>query len=699
MGSSKKNKEKDREHKRKRRHHSRSRSRSRERDVRIDRDRRDRRKKDEKKRKREYSPTADQQFARPPPKNSNDNRDVPESDVKESLSLSISDTNKIRAKLGLKPLDVPGSSGKDGDDSKSSKKEDVHVPPTNLSDVKKTEDLREKMLQMKEKRRINKKLGMVKTLAGTDSDDEDTLAWVLKNRKIQDEREKAAKQAKMLEEMDAEFGVGELIENEFKPQKKYTAKELAGLKVEHDQEKFGEGQTVILTLKDKGVLDEDEDTLINVNIKDEERAQRYKENKKKKLDYNPYDEEFDQYGTLKPKEILDKYDEEIHGKKIESFQLGRGGKYDAEQDKRMEEIKRELAARGEALTLPPPKLASEFYTESEMASFNKVKKKTRKLRKKQKAVTADDLLPLPGDQGQDLAKKYRKVKKEADQEEGEIMDIEAQKDGATKTEPSIPDSDFGLDDDLVQVAIEEEKAALELELVLERTRKLKQKKLVKDRGKMLADTIVKQEPEEEVTSSELQGNSGTMVLNATSEFCRTLGEIPTYGVHGAKMEEEDELMDFEKELVTQPHEETEDEHKLGWQQVEIDTRPVEIKEEDKAVLDDEPVVTDGLAAALELACKKGYLDKTLKKPVSAPKHVHLQAKNYSIEDKRYDDLDEKFRKRDRYMGGVVTDFKEKNAYKPDVKLEYIDEAGRIMNPKEAFRYKYGVLEMRVGNRQ
>ena len=35
---------------------------------------------------------------------------------------------------------------------------------------------------------------MVKTLAGTDSDDEDTLAWVLKNRKIQDEREKAAKQ-------------------------------------------------------------------------------------------------------------------------------------------------------------------------------------------------------------------------------------------------------------------------------------------------------------------------------------------------------------------------------------------------------------------------------------------------------------------------------------------------------------------------
>ena len=59
---------------------------------------------------------------------------------------------------------------------------------------------------------------------------------------------------------------------------------------------------------------------------------------------------------------------------------------------------------------------------------------------------------------------------------------------------------------------------------------------------MLAETLVKQEPEEEMTNSELQGSSGAMVLNATSEFCRTLGEIPTYGVPGSKTEEEDELL-------------------------------------------------------------------------------------------------------------------------------------------------------------
>lgn len=32
------------------------------------------------------------------------------------------------------------------------------------------------------------------------------------------------------------------------------------------------------------------------------------------------------------------------------------------------------------------------------------------------------------------------------------------------------------------------------------------------------------------------------------------------------------------------------------------------------------------------------------------------------------------------------DFKEKDTFKPNVKLEYIDDNGRILNAKEAFRY-------------
>lgn len=43
----------------------------------------------------------------------------------------------------------------------------------------------------------------------------------------------------------------------------------------------------------------------------------------------------------------------------------------------------------------------------------------------------------------------------------------------------------------------------------------------------------------------------------------------------------------------------------AWQKVEIDTRPVEIVADDKPVLDDEPVLTGGLASALKLASTKG----------------------------------------------------------------------------------------------
>lgn len=51
----------------------------------------------------------------------------------------------------------------------------------------------------------------------------------------------------------------------------------------------------------------------------------------------------------------------------------------------------------------------------------------------------------------------------------------------------------------------------------------------------------------------------------------------------------------------------------------------------------------------------------------------------------FSDLDEKYRKRERYGGGIITDFKEKDSYKPNFKLEYVDDAGRHMNQKEAFR--------------
>jgi SART-1 family len=47
--------------------------------------------------------------------------------------------------------------------------------------------------------------------------------------------------------------------------------------------------------------------------------------------------------------------------------------------------------------------------------------------------------------------------------------------------------------------------------------------------------------------------------------------------------------------------------------------------------------------------------------------------------------DDKYRKRDRYIGSGGMEFREKEGYKPEVKLEYVDDAGRTVTPKEAFR--------------
>lgn len=80
----------------------------------------------------------------------------------------------------------------------------------------------------------------------------------------------------MLEELDEQFGISEVIEQEKRERahKQYTDKHLKGLRVDHDLDNFGEGKTVVLTLKDQGVLDEDDDVLVNVNMLDDERYKK-----------------------------------------------------------------------------------------------------------------------------------------------------------------------------------------------------------------------------------------------------------------------------------------------------------------------------------------------------------------------------------------------------------------------------------------
>lgn len=58
---------------------------------------------------------------------------------------------------------------------------------------------------------------------------------------------------------------------------------------------------------------------------------------------------------------------------------------------------------------------------------------------------------------------------------------------------------------------------------------------------------------------------------------------------------------------------------------------------------------------------------------------------FSLSPKKKNSDDDRLGRRDRYSG-AMQEFREKDGYNPDFKLDYVDEKGRMMNQKEAFRY-------------
>ena len=78
----------------------------------------------------------------------------------EHASLSIDETNKLRASLGLKPLAVDNKSTGDSDAPNKGLNSDenfVHRPPENLTEKKRTEELTRKLNERKEARNLQGK--------------------------------------------------------------------------------------------------------------------------------------------------------------------------------------------------------------------------------------------------------------------------------------------------------------------------------------------------------------------------------------------------------------------------------------------------------------------------------------------------------------------------------------------------------------
>ncbi|XP_050535297.1 U4/U6.U5 tri-snRNP-associated protein 1 [Daktulosphaira vitifoliae] len=620
-------------------------------------------KKDKSKDKQKYHSSDDDIiFVPPPPKISRDEARTPPPPSltpppppnisSSSDSLSIEETNKLRAKLGLKPLQVDNiGTTKNRDDGlqviAGDEGEFVHKPAASITERNRIDKIKTKIAERKQKRLIESKMLNVKKLADSDSE-EDAVSWVQKTKNIQEEREKAKKKAQELEEMDDVFGVGDLIQESTKNEMSnlYSSKHLKGLEVQHSMDQFLEGKDVILTLQDKDVLAEDPDVLVNVNMIDDENYKLNIDRRKQRSNYSGYDE-LEEMDVDKPSLVLSKYDEEIDGIQKKSFKLGINN-YQAKRETIKEKLKKNLNL--DSLSSTQLKLASDYYNDSEMSvKFKKVKKK--KLR----------INPLKADK---LERSLRL----------------ANKNGAKEDNDDLDEIEDVLNGDLVDVEIKienDDEDDMGLQLALKKARKLKQLEIIEKKPDV-KDLLIKDEYDNNI--------QGAIILNSTAEFCRTLGDIPTYGKAGNREEEEaEELMDYERNNVKQEHSGSDDSND-GWKEVEMERKLIDMKSIDsKPILEPEPDLGKGVAGALRLAMSKGYIEKEENARPSASRFAHLQAKNYSIEDKAFLAEDEKASRRDRYSGPTV-EFREKDGYKPNIKLDYIDDDGHLLSEKEAFRY-------------
>eukprot|EP00043_Microstomoeca_roanoka_P029721 m.22889 g.22889 ORF g.22889 m.22889 type:complete len:683 (+) comp9392_c0_seq1:49-2097(+) len=617
--------------------------------------------------------------------------------MSEEISLSVEESNALRLRLGLSALreDDDTSTAAPG---KSSLENDVLLAPVVPGEKDRENEMRDKLSIRKEKREIETKLKQVKTLGEASDDEEDSAAaWVKRSRDLTKLKEEAQKKAQMLADMDREFE--EAAIPEAKPRSAaYTAKHLKGMTVKHDVEHFQEGQETILTLEDRGVLDDDEeDVLVNVNIAEDERTRRKVEEARQPSGYDPKrglnaDDEEAMLG-LNRKSVLDKYDDvdvltgEKKLKETKSFRIGHEDLVSAEEQ-RKEEIRRRLLEDSESLAYNS-KSVSDFYSAEEAASF---KKKKRKVRKKTRRVRADDLLAL-----------------EPEEEENQATSLPSGETRGSQTTAMDTEDDVAHavrdEEDILDQAQDEELAAAERELEAElhasltRARRARQNNRKKTDVTDLLNATVKKAEEAKETMPE------TVVFSAMTEFVRGIGtqskddDQPTK----RRKSQQEQVPQQQQPQVEGFASVVGEEASSGFRDVEqgsfrgsFSTAAVTTNEEharrreeaeedvdDTPILGDEGNVGSSVAAALQLAKRKGYLEqkKAAMQVQTTKKLADLTSKHSEREDQHNDDRGS-IPRRDSMRGR--NDPFSIPGYAPSFRLEYTDDRGREVSAKEAF---------------
>jgi U4/U6.U5 tri-snRNP-associated protein 1 len=616
--------------------------------------------------------------------------------------MDIEETNRLRVSLGMKPLPVPGAGpvfkeastaplGEEEEagstlESRSAESYDNYRKAQEAEQAKRKREL--KLEAIKKARDAASRFAKLegKGLGEADGDDLDAKSWLIKQKKRQKEIEKARKREKEI--ADAEAAA------------EYTAKDLAGVKVGHELDTFQEGEEQVLTLKDTTIDENEEegDELENLDLREREKLDVKLELKKKKPVYNPND--IDETGE---KSILAHYDEEIDGRKGKVFTLdGMGSTKEARseglttQKPKPKVFSLDILSKSanKALScisastdarLEDDEIKSDYLDLSEIKVKKPKKKKAKSTR--QKALDEDDMFPAVENA-------------DASTGDGSAMDID------NPTEPTkkrtYEDTSFVDDDDLQASLAKQRRMAL------------------KKRQKLKPEDIAQQFREEASTTpgaAENDEEEGGLVIDETSEFVNNL-QKPTTAA-----ERKPRSTSLQAEAVTAMGDDSDDEGDVNMERSYADIEDEEdriarLKREISASeditntgLEDEATLDHGIGSTLKLLKERGIVKTAESGDLNA---IFRQKQLFLAEKQRREaDAERKARtqrERDRANGrldrmsarekeeyarqqNTFRDQQESRQlgelfnkeYKPNVELKYIDEHGRTIGPKEAFK--------------
>lgn len=611
------------------------------------------------------------------------------------MDMDIAETNRIRASLGMPLLPVPGGgpqfkASKGGGSSSEEEEEKGSTLESrqaqgydNWNKLQREADAKTqreaKNEAIKKARDAAKKFSKLegKGLGDVDEKEElDTKTWLLqqKKRRKRIEKERLAKLER------------ELAERENAPE--YTAEDLAGVKVAHELDDFEGGEEQVLTLKDSTIdqNEEEGDELENLDLKEREALTERLSSKIKKPVYDPHAENEEGGST-----ILKHYDETIDGKKRKRFTLDGQGASLEDREAMKQAVGKKLKATAISLDILKDAPTSD-YTEVIEAKIKKPKSKKAKTTR-QRATDEDDIFPVETSNGTHT--------------NGDAMEVDAGNSMIPQAQPKMAENTSFVDDEDLQAV-----------LAVQRRAALKKRKREKpeDLAQRIREEAATPEPE-------AQQEEGGMVIDETTEFVANLARSKeeenarpqTAKARTATPSKKEASSPSDEDVDTamgESYNNISDSEDLSARIQPSNSTPAAVPAMTDTGLEDEATLSHGLGATLTMLSQRGLLTQNTTTDINAlhrdrakfltekqqrEAYVEAKARQQRERDRATGKLDrmsarereeyarQENKMRDQLESRQMTEIFNRE-YKPDVQLKYVDEFGRAMNQKEAFKH-------------